>query len=135
MTAAFVEQRRAASCDRPLQHPAVDRVPRLSDGAVTFEIADDDADGLRGQQRNPREIGAGQARLSPEHSEHDELRRGHADVSQCPLRRQARRGLGLPQQIGEVALLAALAFARRRRADHGECGVLGELFPSAGTAF
>jgi hypothetical protein len=36
---------------------------RLADGVVAFEIADDDADGLRGEQRDPGKIGPRQARI------------------------------------------------------------------------
>ena len=107
----------AAPGQRPLQHPAMHRVRRLSDGAVAFQVADDDADGLRGQQRHPGEIGAGQARIGLQHGQHDELRRRDAEVGQRPFQRQPGRGLGLPQQIGEVAFFAALALARAAAAE------------------
>jgi hypothetical protein len=55
-----------------------------------------------------------------------------AEFGQRPLHRQPGRGLGLPQQIGEVALLAAFAFSGRRRADHGERGIFGGFFPAPG---
>jgi hypothetical protein len=51
MTPAFVEQGRAAPRQRPLQHSAVNGVRRLPDGTVAFQVADDDADSLRRQQR------------------------------------------------------------------------------------
>ncbi len=64
------------------------RMRRLPDGAVTFQIADDDADGLRGQKRDPGEIGAGQAGIGVQHREHDELRRRDAEVGERAFQRQ-----------------------------------------------
>ena len=52
---------------------------------------------------DPRQIGAGQAGIGAQHGQHDELRRGDAELGERPLHGQPRRGLGLPQQIGEVA--------------------------------
>ena len=49
---------------------------------IALQIADDDADGLRGQQRHPGEIGARQARIGPQHGQHRELRRGDAEIGQ-----------------------------------------------------
>ena len=60
----------------------------------------------------PSEIRARQAGIGPQHGQHGELRRGDAEVGQPPFQRQPGRGLGLPQQIGEVSLFAALALAR-----------------------
>jgi hypothetical protein len=110
----------------------MDRVRGFFDGAVALQIVDDDADGLRRLQRHPREISARQAGIGAQHGQHHELRRGDAEFGQRPLHRQPGRGLGLPQQIGEVALLAAFAFSGRRRADHGERGIFGGFFPAPG---
>jgi hypothetical protein len=42
------------------------------------------------------------------------LRRRDAEIGQRPLQRQPCCGLGLPQEIAEVAFFAALALAGRR---------------------
>jgi len=115
--AALVEQTHTAACQRPLQYPAVHRVRGLSDRAVAFQVADDNADGLRGQQRHAGDVGAGKAGIGVQHGENGKLRRRDAEIGECALQRQPRRGLGLPQQIGDVAGLAALAGARRWRPD------------------
>ena len=60
--AALAEQHGAAAGQGPLQHPPVHRMRGLSDGAVAFQVADDDADGLGGQQRHPRQIGRASCR-------------------------------------------------------------------------
>ena len=57
----------------------------------------------------PGEIGAGQAGIGLQHGQHDELRRGDAEIGQRTFQRQPGRSLGLAQQIGEVAVFAALA--------------------------
>jgi hypothetical protein len=57
------------------------------------------------------------------------LRRRHAEIGQRPFQRQPRRGLGLPQQIAEVAFFAALAPARGGRPDAGRVGLRGSFFP------
>ena len=110
----------AAAGQRPLQHPAMHRVRRLPDGAVALEVADDDADGLRGQQRHPGEIGAGQARIGPQHGQHDELRRGDAEIGQRAFQRQpaSRPGPAAADRRGSLVRRAcpgrAAAGGRRR---------------------
>jgi hypothetical protein len=84
-----------------------------------------------GQQRQTRQIGAGQSRIGPQHGEHDKLRRRHAETGQRSFQRQPRGGLSLPQQIGEVALFAAHAPARRRRSRACEIRTLRAVFRAA----
>ena len=109
VTPAFVEHGAAAPGQRPHQHPACTGCGVFRIAPIALEIADDDPDGLRGQQRHPGKIGAGQARIRPKHGQHHKLWRGDADVGQPTFHGQPGRGLRLPQQIGEVALFAALA--------------------------
>ena len=93
------------------------RMRGLADGTVAFEIVDDDADGLRRQQRDPGEISPRQARIGAQHGQDDELRRRDAEVRDRAFQRQPRRGLGLAREVGEVTLLAALALTGRRGVD------------------
>ena len=78
----------------------------------------------------PGQLGAGQAWIGPQHRQHDELRRRDAEVGQRPFQGQPRCGLGLAQEIGDVALFAAFAVAGRRRADADDFRVLGRVFIS-----
>src|SRR5690242_6668797 len=105
MAAALLQEVEAVWRQRPLQHATVHWMWRLQDRTVALEIADDDADRLRCQQRNAGEIGAGQPRIGLEHRQHQELRRGDAELGERALQRQARRTLGLAQEIAEIAVL------------------------------
>ncbi len=73
-----------------LQPPAMDRVQGASDGAVALQIADDDADGLRCLRRDPREVGARQARMGRAASSAPRICGGDAEVGQRALHRQSR---------------------------------------------
>jgi len=120
MPAALAEQRRAAAGQAPLQHPAMHRVRRFPDRALALQVADDDARGLRGQRRDPRQIGAGQAGMAAEQAQNRKLRRRHADLGERPFQRQPGRGLGLPQQRGELGAVGTLARAGKPRAEAAE---------------
>ena len=115
----------------------MDGVWGLPDGRRSrSKVADDDADRLRRQHRDPREIGAREAGIGLEHRQHHELRRGDAEIGQRTAPSLAAVALlGLAQQIGEIALLAALALALRRRAGAGERrrqgGFFGGFFPAS----
>ncbi len=104
VTPAFVEQRLAAAGQRPLQHPSVHRMRHFAERAVALQVADDEARGLRRQQRHPRDVGARQSRIGLQHRQYGELRRRHLQIGQRPVQRQPGRGLGLPQEIAEMAV-------------------------------
>src|ERR1700716_4476958 len=70
-----------------------------------------------------------------QHGEDGKLRRRYAETGESPSLRQRRRGLGLPQEIGEVAFFAALAAAGRRRADAGESRIWDGFFSASGGFF
>jgi hypothetical protein len=57
------------------------------------------------------------------------LRRRDAEIGQRPFQGQPCRGLGLPQQVAEVAFFATLALAGGRRPDAGQRRIRGGFFP------
>ncbi len=117
MTPAFFEQCPAAAGQRPLQHPAVNRMRRLPDGAVAFQVADDDADGLRGQQRHSGEVCARQAGISPQHGENGKLQWLRFLRAVSYLAGREPRHLGRQTQTrGGLARGAAVFFAGTRAA-------------------
>ena len=116
MLSALLQEREAAPGQRPLQHPPMHGMWRHLDGAVAFQVPDDDADGLRREYRNAGEIGARESRIGLQHGQHKELRWRGAQFRERAFQRQPRGGCGLPQKIAEIALFATLALAGRRQA-------------------
>ena len=93
--AAVVEEPVAVACQRPLQHPPVDRVPRSRNSAITFEVADDDPDGLGREQGDAGQLGTREAGIRAQHREHDELGGRDSKPCQRAFHRQPRRRLRL----------------------------------------
>lgn len=83
-----------------------------------FQIGNDDADGLRRQKGDAREIGIGMAGIGGKHGEDGKLRLGEWQISQCFFHAVTVGTCRLPQKIAKITLLATLALARFRQIGH-----------------
>jgi DNA-binding transcriptional LysR family regulator len=95
----------------------VHRMRAARHGTAAFQVGDDHAHGRRRQQRQARQVRTGRAGIGVQHRQHRELRQRDGEPRQRALHALAVRGLRLAQQVADVALLAALAFAHGGNGD------------------
>ncbi len=117
LTAGF-KKSLSFGCHFNLPNAAVRRMGETGDYSSFFEIADDDRDGWRGQQRQSRQIRIRASWISCKHGHHRELRRRHTKGGQSPLHRETVRIRRLPQEIPQMPVEPSLAFACFRNGSH-----------------
>lgn len=99
--------------------PSMNRARRSIDQACTKQVARDPVNRLRREQRKSGDIRSRGIWVGVHHRQNDELCRGYLEIGEGSFHPQANHAGGLPQKVGEMTGLPALAFPgaweRRRR--------------------
>jgi len=125
-TAALVERASFFGHDQP-QNAAMRRIGFFPDRAALFKRTHDAVHRLGRQHDKPREIGRGNRAIGADHGERRLLGIGHGLLRERAVERKPDRCIRLAQQVGEIAVRAALGFADGGKARQPFAGILDHV--------
>ena len=93
------------------------------DGPGAFQVGDNGADRLRGEEGQPRQIGIGNAGIGGQHGEHGKLWRRYTQVGERQFHPVPVCPRSLPQQLTQITIFPAFALSPWRDEGFWRCVV------------